>query len=193
MHAQSRLTLCNPMGRSPPSSSVHGIFQERILEQAAISFTRGSSRPRDWTRISCVSCIGRKVLYQLSHQGSLYTCCEKHLSVGNIFFAILERLRQWNATVKGSGIPQSFMYCGTHCGLGHARIPWALLKWDLMVPKFCSWPTASNSAHWGFRKIHFRRFVCKRQFDFPEKLLPHWICFDLKHLIIPFTVKYIEW
>ena len=39
---QSCLTLCNPMDCSPPASSVHGIFQARILEWAAISSSRGS-------------------------------------------------------------------------------------------------------------------------------------------------------
>ena len=41
--AQSCLTLCNPMNCSLPGSSVHGILQARILEQVAISFSRGSS------------------------------------------------------------------------------------------------------------------------------------------------------
>ena len=41
--AQSHLTLCNPMDCSPPGSSVHGIFQARILEWVAISSSRGSS------------------------------------------------------------------------------------------------------------------------------------------------------
>ena len=40
-------TLCNPMDYSPPGSSVHGIFQARVLEWVAISFSRGSFRPRD--------------------------------------------------------------------------------------------------------------------------------------------------
>ena len=54
----------------PPGSSVRGIFQARILEHVAISFSKESSQPRDWTRVSCVSCTSRQVLYQLSHQGS---------------------------------------------------------------------------------------------------------------------------
>ena len=62
---QSCLTLCDPMDCSPPSSSVHGISQARTLERVDISFSRGSSWPRDWTWISCLSCIGRWVLYQL--------------------------------------------------------------------------------------------------------------------------------
>ena len=43
--SQSCLTLCNRMDCSPPGSSVHGIFQARILEQVAISYCRGSSQP----------------------------------------------------------------------------------------------------------------------------------------------------
>ena len=50
-----------------PGSSVHGISQARILEWGAISFSRGSSQPRDWT---CAPCIGRQILYQLSYKGS---------------------------------------------------------------------------------------------------------------------------
>ena len=50
--AQSCPTLCNPKDCSPPGSSVHGIFQARVLEWVAISFSRGSSQPRDWTRVS---------------------------------------------------------------------------------------------------------------------------------------------
>ena len=42
---------------SPPGSSVHGIFQKRILEWVAISLSRGSFWPRDWTCIFCVFCI----------------------------------------------------------------------------------------------------------------------------------------
>ena len=45
--AQSCLTLCNPMDCSLPGSSTHGIFQARVLEWVAISFSRGSSQPRD--------------------------------------------------------------------------------------------------------------------------------------------------
>ena len=50
--AQSCLTLCDRMDCSLPGSSVHGIFQATVLEWIAISFSRGSSQPRDWTRVS---------------------------------------------------------------------------------------------------------------------------------------------
>ena len=44
----------------PPGSSVHGVLQASILEWVAISSSRGSSRPRDQTCISCISCISRR-------------------------------------------------------------------------------------------------------------------------------------
>ena len=60
--AQSCLTLCNLMDYSPPVSS--GILQARILEWVATPFSRGSSRPRDWTQVSWIA----DILYHLSHQ-----------------------------------------------------------------------------------------------------------------------------
>ena len=49
--AQSCPTLCNPVDCSLQGSSVHGIFQARVLEWVAISVSRGSSRPRDRTQV----------------------------------------------------------------------------------------------------------------------------------------------
>ena len=63
MHAKSIRscpTLYNPRDCSPPGSSVLGVSQARILERVAISSSRGSSRPRDLTHVSC---IGRWGLY----------------------------------------------------------------------------------------------------------------------------------
>ena len=52
---QSCPTLCDPVDCSPPGSSVHGILQARILEWVAISFSRGSSQPRDQTQVSRIA------------------------------------------------------------------------------------------------------------------------------------------
>ena len=52
-----------PWTSSPPGSSVYGIFQAWMLEWVAISLLLESSRLKDQTRISCVSCIGRQILY----------------------------------------------------------------------------------------------------------------------------------
>ena len=56
--AQSCPTLWDSMDCSPPGCSVYGIFQARILEWVAISFSRGSSQPRDRTQVSCI--VGRR-------------------------------------------------------------------------------------------------------------------------------------
>ena len=61
--AQSCPTLFYPMDCSPSGSSVHLIFQGRILEWVTMPFSRVSSQPRDWTCISCVSYTGRQILY----------------------------------------------------------------------------------------------------------------------------------
>ena len=87
VRAQSRLTLCDPRHCTVPGSSVHGIFQARILEWVAISFSRGSSQARDGACLSCISYIGRRILYhwatwegKISLRGSLN---QPHLKMEN--------------------------------------------------------------------------------------------------------------
>ena len=55
MHAQLCPTLCNPRDCSLPGSSIHGIFQARILQWVAVPFSTGSSQPRDWTQVSHIA------------------------------------------------------------------------------------------------------------------------------------------
>ena len=62
--------MSNPVDCSLPGFSVHGILQARVLEWVAMLSSMGSSQPRDQTKVSYISCIGRRVLYLLSHQGS---------------------------------------------------------------------------------------------------------------------------
>ena len=77
----SHVRLCDGVDCSPPGSTVHGILQARILEQVAMSSSRGSSLPRDRTQVSYVSCIVRQVLYHQCPWGSpqkryIYTCIQ---------------------------------------------------------------------------------------------------------------------
>ena len=51
----SRVRLFATPDCSLSDSSVHGVFQARVLEWIAISFSRGSSQPRDWTQVSCIA------------------------------------------------------------------------------------------------------------------------------------------
>ena len=64
---QSCPTLCDPMDRSLRGSSIHGIFQARVLKWVVISFSRGSSPPRDRTPVSRTA---NRRFYRLSPQGS---------------------------------------------------------------------------------------------------------------------------
>ena len=74
------------MDCSPPGSSVHWILQARILEWVAISFSKGSSRPRDRTLVSHVSCMGRQILYCKRHlERLIYTHILGRIIYQNIF------------------------------------------------------------------------------------------------------------
>ena len=83
---QSCPTLCDPMDCSLSASSVHGIFQARILEWVAISSSKKSSRPRVQTLVSCISCIGRQILYHWATWEALCKCYRNQLIFLCFFF-----------------------------------------------------------------------------------------------------------
>ena len=64
---QSCPTVCGPMDYSLLGSSVRGILHARILEWVPTPSTRGSSQPREWTRVSCISSIAGRIRYPLNH------------------------------------------------------------------------------------------------------------------------------
>ena len=74
--AQLCLTLCDPMDCSLPGSSVHGIFQAVVPEWIAISFSRGSSRPRDRTRVSHI--VDRRFTVWATREVSTAESCANH-------------------------------------------------------------------------------------------------------------------
>ena len=73
--AQPCPTLCSPTDCSLPGSSVHGIFQTRILEWVAVSFSRGPSRPRDRTWV--FHFVGRR----FSEMPCKNVCCIRSIAV----------------------------------------------------------------------------------------------------------------
>ena len=92
------------MDCSPPRFSVQGTSQARILEWVAISFSRGSSRPRDRT---CVSCIGRWILcHWTTRETSLFLLCYLFLNF-IYFFIFLLIYFNWNLI--------TLQYCGGFC------------------------------------------------------------------------------
>ena len=76
--SQSCLTLCNPRDCSPPGSSVRGIFQARILEGVAVSFSRGSSWSRDQTQVTHIA--GRHFNLWTTREAHIFF--EIHLNTG---------------------------------------------------------------------------------------------------------------
>ena len=95
--AQSCLTLCDPMECSLSCSSIYGIFQARVLEWIAISFSRGSSWPRNQTRVSLIA--GRRFIVwatREAHECSNY-CTNALIShASKVLLKILQaRLQQY--------------------------------------------------------------------------------------------------
>ena len=101
--------LCDPMDCSQLGSSVHGILQARILESVTISSSRGSSWPRDQTQVSCVSYIGRQILYY-------WATWESH---GGFMGPPFNGWRNWLREV--SGLPRSHSQMA-ELGLGTSKI-----------------------------------------------------------------------
>ena len=96
--------VCDPIIYSPPGSSVHGIFQARILEWVAISSSREAFPPRDRTCISGTSCLVRWILSQLSYQGSPKLICPGGGNGNPLQYSCLENSMYrgaWRATVHG--------------------------------------------------------------------------------------------
>ena len=88
------LLFSDPVHCSLPGSSVHGISQVRILEWVAISFSRGSSWPRDWTLITC---IGRRILYHWNTWEAPGTL------VSSNYWKTSVRKCRWDIVLKYSG------------------------------------------------------------------------------------------
>ena len=83
--AQSYPTLYDPTDCSLSSFSVHGILQARSPEWVAISYSRGSSQPRDRTHVSCVSCFDRQIIYH-------WAKWEAHLLNNKEMWSVINRM-----------------------------------------------------------------------------------------------------
>ena len=103
MLAQLCLTVCNPLPCSLPDLSIHGIFQARILEQVAISFSGGSPQPRDQTCVSCISCLGQWIRYHFGNLAELILDTQSYegpLSISEVSFCInKDRDKHWSESL----------------------------------------------------------------------------------------------
>ena len=93
LDAQLGPTLYDPMDYIPPGSSDRGILQARILDWVAISFSGTCSRSRYWTCVSCVSCIGRQILYSSATWVALF--CLPHCIPWTVSQSVQSLSRVW--------------------------------------------------------------------------------------------------
>ena len=150
--AQPCLTLCDPMDCSLPGSSVHGIFQARVLEWTAISFSREPSQPRDRTWVSCVVdrrftiWATREAQYKISNstrQHHLYNTCEYPLGGKNLsslfFFKVFSYFQFvidiWVCTTCYIPICLGpIFFSHQMIGLGYMNL-WIFLSFSVLVPQ----------------------------------------------------------
>ena len=98
-----------PVDCSPPSSSVHGSLQARILEWVAISFSRGSSRPRDWTQVSHIAgrrfnlCATREALKYKNTASEKTSCRDTELQIQALTSKISKGGKEARLKEKGGG------------------------------------------------------------------------------------------
>ena len=105
-------TLYDPIDSSQPSSSIHGIFQARILEWVAISFSRRSSRPRDWTLVSRI--VGRCFTVWATREGLGRGTRDQ---IANIHW-IMEKAKEFQKNIHFCFIDyaKAFVWITINCG-----------------------------------------------------------------------------
>ena len=78
----SRVQLWDPMNCSPPGSSILGILQARILKWVVISFSKGTSWPRDRTQVSCIA--GRRFNLWATRGGEYHDSIQTHIDITDV-------------------------------------------------------------------------------------------------------------
>ena len=127
--------FCHPIDCSPPGSSVHGITPARLLEWVAISFSRGSSRPRGGT---CVSCIGKQILYDWTTREALSYGGERHQWTNQ---KVLEVISQWKLI----------------WGIGESQV--GRCHWRRLRKSATRCRPGKDGKHWGGSRGCLRRIV----------------------------------
>ena len=146
------------MDCSSPGSSAHGILQVRILEWVVISFSRASSRPRDWT---WVSCIAGRLFTILSHQGSPFWSVLLSIS------QTLHTCSYLTGLVFGITLPRNLLFPDYHTTPVHLA-HWYNLSTPLhMFPP----PTTSSSLTFHFRTL----LKLLKASEIPKELSVMWV------------------
>ena len=130
--AQSCPTLCDPMDCSPPSYSVHGILQARLLEWVAYPFSSGSSQPRNRTGVSCIAggFFTKWAIREAQVTQSCLTLCDL---MDYIVHGILQaRILEWVAFPFSRGSSQTRDQTRVSCIAGGFFTNWAIREALLM-------------------------------------------------------------
>ena len=120
---QSCPTPTDPMYYSPPGSSVHGILQARILEWVAMPSSRGSSLPRDWTHVSCMSPALTGGFCTTVPPGNPYMFIYTHILSYSYHYILIPKQPEIRGTYLGHGL--SIIY------------RWPSISMDPLYPRFC--------------------------------------------------------
>ena len=97
---------------SLPESSVHGIFQQRILERITIPFSRGSSQPRDWTQVSHIA--GGFFTDQATREDIFFGLCQEACRILVPWSGIKLRAPEMKAQVLITGPPGNSLTLTIH-------------------------------------------------------------------------------
>ena len=123
---QSFPTLCNSVDFSPPGSSIHGILQARILEWVAISFSRGSSQPRDQTSNSCFGIAWFELTFTQINCLTLYDLTVCSLPAPSIHGILQARILEWISIPFSRGSSQPRDQTWFSCIAGRFFTTWAI-------------------------------------------------------------------
>ena len=137
--SQTCLTIWDGVNCRPLGSSVHGIFEAKLLEWVAISCSRGSSWPRDQTHISCISCIGRRILYHQATLEAQFSCTYTHYFSYSFHYAL-------SPDIECSSL------CSTVDLVTNMSLFSKLMRWHVWVPypvpgTWWAWVLATSSTH----------------------------------------------
>ena len=138
--AQSCPTLYNTMDCSSPGSSVHGILQTRMPEWIAISYSRGSSQPGDWTHISCISCLDNRFIITAPPGESI-----------NTFFLIL-KLKKFQCMTKSTTIKKIIK--------NNNKIKFKKKEADEIILDSASQSRVTGGTDSGARQSGFKSWLC---------------------------------
>ena len=144
--AQLCSTLCDPMDSSQPISSIHGIFQARILEWVAISFSRRSSWPRDRTQVSRI--VGRRFTVWATKEGHIMH--NINIMITNTEYS--ETRREENLTPIHSHLQRySLLIFWQFFSPMLSNVPFFIWNWGHMRYAFFF----GDSLHWTSDQPHF--------------------------------------